>query len=237
MSNRPHQWNKHMFAVIFVVQPKKERWDEYLGLAKQLKPKLEAIDGYIANERFKGVGDGSKLLSLSIWRDEKSVIRWRTHGEHHDVQKKGRFEVFEDYHLRVGEIVSDSDQPPGIAEQRRFDETEVGAAKAVTVTELTPVAGSTTRTSALAADLGLEPAAEDPAKDLIEQEAYESICTPGKFVLLACWRNAQAAQRWQPRASGAIRAFRHRQVRVIRDYGMFERREAPQFYADVRRGP
>ena len=221
-----------MFAVIFVVQPKKERWEEYLALAKQLKPKLEAIDGYIANERFRGLDDDSKLLSLSIWRDEKSVIRWRTHAQHHDVQKKGRFDVFEDYHLRVGEIVSDSDQPAGIGDQRRFDGTEIGAAKAVTVTELTPVDGSTT-TSALAGSLGLGA----DAKDLIEQEAYESIYTPGKLALLAYWRSAQAAQRWQPRASAAIRAFRHRQVRVVRDYGMFDRREAPQFYADVRRGP
>jgi len=222
-----------MFAVIFVVQPKNERWEEYLTLATQLKPKLEAIDGYIANERFKGLGDDSKLLSLSIWRDEKSVIRWRTHAEHHGVQKKGRFEVFEDYHLRVGEIVSDSDRPPDIGDQRRFDETEIGAAKAVTVTELTPVDGSTTTTSVLVGNLGLGP----DAKDLIEQEAYESIYTPGKLVLLAYWRSAQAAQRWQPRASAAIRTLRHRQVRVIRDYGMFDRREAPQFYSDVRRGP
>ena len=32
-----------MFAVIFEVQPKPERWDDYLSLAKELKPKLEAM--------------------------------------------------------------------------------------------------------------------------------------------------------------------------------------------------
>src|SRR6266576_2356358 len=37
----------------------------------------------------------------STWRDEKSVVRWRTEGEHHVVQEKGRFEIFRDYHLRV----------------------------------------------------------------------------------------------------------------------------------------
>ena len=42
-----------MFAVIFEVQPKKERWNDYLDLAKYLKPKLEAIDGFIDNERFE----------------------------------------------------------------------------------------------------------------------------------------------------------------------------------------
>jgi hypothetical protein len=38
------------------------------------------------------------VLSLSTWRDEKALIRWRTLGVHHEVQEKGRFEVFEDYH-------------------------------------------------------------------------------------------------------------------------------------------
>ena len=47
-------------------------------------------------------------LSHSTWRDEKSVVRWRTVGKHHDTQQRGRDEVFQDYHLRVGESVRDS---------------------------------------------------------------------------------------------------------------------------------
>jgi heme-degrading monooxygenase HmoA len=96
-----------MFAVIFEVQPKKERWDEYLELAKKLKPKLEAIEGFIDNERFESKKTQGRVLSLSTWRDEKAVVRWRTHGEHHGVQEKGRFEVFEDYHLRVQPTILD----------------------------------------------------------------------------------------------------------------------------------
>ncbi len=79
-----------MFAVIFEVQPKKERWNDYLDLAKYLKPKLEAIDGFIDNERFESKRTKGRVLSLSTWRDEKAVVRWRTHGEHHGVQEKGR---------------------------------------------------------------------------------------------------------------------------------------------------
>lgn len=30
--------------------------------------------------------------------------------------------------------------------------------------------------------------------------------------------------------------LRHRKVRVVRDYGCFDRREAPQFYEDVIKG-
>ena len=119
-----------MFVVIFEVQPKQERWDDYPALARQLKPKLQAIDGFIDNERFRSRRTEGRLLSLSTWRDEKAVVRWRTHGEHHGVQEKGRFEVFQDYHLRVGEVTADSQPPRGMRLARqRLDETEVGAAK------------------------------------------------------------------------------------------------------------
>jgi len=97
-----------MFAVIFEVQPKKERWDDYLKLAKTLKPELEKIDGFIDNERFGSKRTEGGVLSLSTWRDEKAVIRWRTLGIHHEIQEKGRNEIFEDYHLRVGEITADT---------------------------------------------------------------------------------------------------------------------------------
>src|SRR5260221_12866614 len=130
-----------MFAVIFEVRPKEERFDDYLALAKQLKPKLEAIKGFIDNDRFKSRRSAGLLLSLSTWRDEKAVIRWRTHGEHHGVQEKGRFEIFQDYHLRVGEIVADSEPPQGLAiTQQRFDETAVGGGNAATISERAPAA-------------------------------------------------------------------------------------------------
>src|ERR1041384_4861876 len=89
-----------MFAVIFEVQPKPGKFDAYLDLAKFLKPKLEAIEGFIDNDRLESKRTKGRVLSLSTWADEKAVIRWRTQGEHHGVQEKGRFEVFEDYHLR-----------------------------------------------------------------------------------------------------------------------------------------
>jgi heme-degrading monooxygenase HmoA len=220
-----------MFAVIFEVQPKQERFDDYLALAKQLKPKLEAIDGFIDNERFKSKRDESRLVSLSTWRDEKALIRWRTHGEHHGVQEKGRFEVFEDYHLRVGEIASDSEKPNGQSvRQQRFDETEVGAAKVVTLTEVTPADGSVIAADALAAELGL---ARYP-KGLVAQETFESIITPGKLLLLLSWQDTGAADAFRPATPAGAKSIRHRHVRIIRDYGMFERREAPQYYPSVR---
>jgi heme-degrading monooxygenase HmoA len=117
-----------MFAVIFEVNPKAEQWDTYLGYAKLLRPELEQIDGFIDNERFSSLRRRGWVLSLSTWRDEKAVVRWRTAARHHDVQQKGRADVFSDYHLRVGEIIADNRLPAGQKlREQRFDETQASA--------------------------------------------------------------------------------------------------------------
>ncbi len=223
-----------MFAVIFEVQPKPDKFNEYLDLAKYLKPKIEAIDGFIDNDRFESKRTRGRVLSLSTWADEKAVIRWRTQGDHHGVQEKGRFEVFEDYHLRVGEITADTAPPRGLSvTEQRFDTTEAGVAKVVTVTELEPHEKSALGAKAdqLGAHLGLRAS----TAGLVDQEVFESIYHPGKLLLLAAWRDADAARAWSPTKPDAARSLRHRHVRVIRDYGMFDRREATQFYPEVNR--
>jgi len=221
-----------MFAVIFEVKPRKERKEDYLALAKTLKPELEKIDGFIDNERFASKRTEGLVLSLSTWRDEKAVIRWRTLGIHHEIQAKGRAEIFEDYHLRVGEITADTQIPLGqkLLEQR-FDETGTGPAKVATISELA-ADNKKPASSDLPADLKL------PAigtSGVLDQEVFESIYNPGKLLLLTSWQDATAACAWQPKTP-AGHELRHRQVRIIRDYGMQDRREAPQFYPQVAGG-
>jgi heme-degrading monooxygenase HmoA len=216
-----------MFMVIFEVRPRKKRFDEYLEIAKALRPHIERIDGFIDNERFASKHRDGVILSLSTWRDEKSVIRWRTLAVHHQAQEKGRFEIFEDYHLRVGEVAADTAPPQGHAvREQRLDETEAGAAKVVTISEL-PAKDGKPGSADLASDLDLLHAA-----GLLDHELFESIYNPGKLVLLAEWKDRAAAQAWRPTAI-AGGSPRHRSVRVIRDYGMFDRREATQYYPPV----
>jgi heme-degrading monooxygenase HmoA len=211
-----------MFVVIFEVQPKTERWNDYLETAKLLRPELERIDGFLDNERFRSERTAGRVLSLSSWRDEKALIRWRTQATHHDQgQERGRFEIFQDYHLRVGEVTADTAQAPNVdLTGQRFDATEVGAAPIVTLTEVNPEAGHPDR-------LDLAPGSVD---GLVDHEWFTGITTEGKRVLLASWKDADAARAHAPVGSPGVR---HRQVRVIRDYGMHDRREAPQYFPDV----
>lgn len=96
-----------MIAVIFEVEPKDGHAQRYFDIAAQLKPMLEATDGFLSVERFESLTQPGKFLSLSFWRDEDAVRAWRTHALHRDGQREGREVVFEDYRLRVAAVLRD----------------------------------------------------------------------------------------------------------------------------------
>jgi heme-degrading monooxygenase HmoA len=54
------------------------------------------------------------MLSLSFWRDEAAVARWRSHMQHRATQTAGRSGIFRDYRLRVAAVVRDY----GLTERR-----------------------------------------------------------------------------------------------------------------------
>ncbi len=96
-----------MIAVIFEVWPAEGRAAEYFDLAAELKADLERIDGFVSIERFESLVTKGKYLSLSFWRDEDAVRRWRNLAGHRRAQAKGRGGVFADYRLRVASVVRD----------------------------------------------------------------------------------------------------------------------------------
>lgn len=71
-----------MIAVIFEVVPFVGERHRYLDLAGELRAQLEAADGFLSVERFESLSTRGKLLSLSFWRDEEAVRRWRETEEH-----------------------------------------------------------------------------------------------------------------------------------------------------------
>jgi heme-degrading monooxygenase HmoA len=220
-----------VFSVMFEVHPKPEQWDAYLDYAKMLRPELEQIDGFVDNLRYASIGRDGWILSLSNWRDEKSLVRWRTQKKHHGVQEKGRFEVFLDYHLRVGQITEDSQLPDGceLLEQR-LDETEVGKgtfAVLVSATRETPDQGLQSSEDA-AVWFGLDTGVDD----LAFWDVYEEVLTPGDMILQSAWRDASAAAEFAASVKASA-GPRVRQVRIVRDYSMYDRRETPQYYAEV----
>ncbi len=96
-----------MIAVIFEVVPAPGRKQEYLDIAAGLRPELEQQDGFLSIERFVSLSNEGKVLSLSFWRDEEAVKKWRQFEGHRLAQARGRGGVFADYRLRVASVIRD----------------------------------------------------------------------------------------------------------------------------------
>ncbi len=96
-----------MIAVIFEVQIREGRQDEYLQIAAKLREHLISVDGFISIERFASLSNEGKLCSLSFWRDEASIRQWREFDMHRLAQEKGKNDIFADFRIRVADVVRD----------------------------------------------------------------------------------------------------------------------------------
>ena len=222
-----------MFSVLFEVHPKPDQWDAYLNYAKMLRPELEAVEGFVDNIRYRSLTREGWILSLSNWRDEKSVVRWRTRMRHHEVQERGRGDVLSDYHLRVGQVTQDTRIPEGCTlQEQRLDETEVGEGTTVTLIDAKrPAEWKETNNPADCAEwLGL-----GPFTGFVSWDIFDAVLTPGDLILMLTWRDNGMAEDFESSA-GLPGGARLRGVRVVRDYGMYDRREAPQYYPDAANG-
>src|ERR1700761_222294 len=213
-----------MFSVVFEVHPRPEQWEAYLGNAKMLRPELEKVEGFVDNIRYKSLTREGWILSLSGWRDEKSVVGWRTKMRHHQVQEKGRSEILLDYHLRGGQITQDTRIPAGCElKEQRLDETEVGLGTTLTLLDAHQPDGlKDSSAEEKARYLGLPQTAEG----MLEWDVFDAVLTPGELILLASWKSDAAGRAFEKSVKKPGDG-RYRRVRVVRDYGMFDRREAP----------
>lgn len=96
-----------MIAVIFEVQIKEGKQEEYLQIAAQLREHLVNVKGFISIERFASLSTEGKICSLSFWENEASIKQWREFDMHRLAQEKGKAEVFADFRIRVAEVVRD----------------------------------------------------------------------------------------------------------------------------------
>ncbi|MFM7346664.1 MAG: antibiotic biosynthesis monooxygenase family protein [Tagaea sp.] len=105
--------------------------------------------------------------------------------------------------------------------------------------EVIPAEGHKDDYLALAAELKADLEASD---GFVSVERFQSLTNPGKMLSLSFWRDEAAIQAWRNRdahraaqaagRAGVFADYRLRVASVIRDYGMFERAQAP---ADSRR--
>lgn len=100
-----------MIVVVFEVTVKPEVGPRYFDLAAELRPELEKIDGFLSVERFQSLVTDNKYVSLSFWRDEDAVKRWRDHAGHGLAQALGKSEIFMDSNMDVDPVVDAPSTP------------------------------------------------------------------------------------------------------------------------------
>ena len=131
------------------------------------------------------------ILSLSGWRDEKSVVRWRTN-RHHMVQEKGRSEILLDYHLRVGQVTGTQASPriargaaAGRDRSRRRHDGDADRRRG--------------RSNGGKASRGCAPnfSALIRTRAGCGWDVFDAVLTPGDLILLLSWRDKEAAEAFE----------------------------------------
>ena len=90
-----------MITVIFEVTLNEGMKETYLKMAASLSDELKMQDGFISLERFVSIESENKMLSLQLWKDEASIIKWRENKKHKKIMLAGYKKVFKDYSLTV----------------------------------------------------------------------------------------------------------------------------------------
>lgn len=205
-----------MIGLFFEVQTKPGHRQQYLDLAASLKPELEALGGCLYIERFRSLSRENLLLSHQIWQDEGALTAWQAHAHHHDVQTIGRAKVFSDYRIRVAQVIHEA-RPgrPVWRPERRTPYNDPTRRKP------TYILSAESKHAAL------------PTETEWRREAFASVYREEHFAHLFDLPDEQAGIAFGPRlfADPTVQYFRI--FEVMRDYGMYERGEAPQYYPPV----
>jgi heme-degrading monooxygenase HmoA len=207
-----------MISLFFEVQIKEGQVDRYLDLAASLKPSLDAMGGCVFIDRFRSLSRKNLVLSYQIWRDEGSMVAWRVDPKHHTVQEAGREKVFDDYRIRISQVLHE--ERPGKPAWRpgRLSPYNDPARRPPT---FAAVSESRTR--------------ELPIETSWRREAFESVYRPGIFAHLVDVPTSDAGIDFGRKLFADPTTEYFRVIEVMRDYGMFDRAEAPQYYPPVAR--
>ena len=206
-----------MIGLFFEVQTRPGHRDQYLDLAASLKPALEAMGGCLFIDRFRSLTRENLLLSYQIWRDEGALTAWRAHAYHHEVQTIGREEVFSDYRIRVAQVIHEARPGQPVWQPERRTPYNDPARRSPTY-----VLAVESKNATL------------PVETEWRRDAFASVYRDGHFAHLIDLPDHQSGVEFGPRLFADSTTEYFRIFEVMRDYGMYERTEAPQYYPPVK---
>ena len=198
-----------MLALFFEVLPKPGHEDHYFRHVGKLRPILSEHPGMTWLDRFKSLSRKQVILSHQLWEDDAAIVRWRQDEQHQRSQRAGRYKHFEDYRIRIAELFLRVEQG------RPIEQLQTGAG----TTGSYIVAGHSNGNVMEGFD-----------------ESFASVSIDGEYVGLSSVAKETDASCLVKQMSNDKCMNWGFAAQVIRDYGMFERDQAPQDYPPVGSG-
>ncbi|EME77897.1 uncharacterized protein MYCFIDRAFT_200286 [Pseudocercospora fijiensis CIRAD86] len=189
----------------------------------KLRPPLQDHSGFISENGYTSPSNEKQHLVLAKFTSPEAARNWRTHPDHLRIQHKSRQGVFEDYRVRSGAVVEPSeyytaDDPTTTTSKRgRY---LIVYEEHISVREQ-PGLRSHIETALLVAASGIFDEAFDITPYANDQTVVWLISFATKKAAVKC-RASQAYGNVQKGAEEMTHL-----VRVERDYGRFDRKEAP----------
>ncbi|MCH8466936.1 MAG: antibiotic biosynthesis monooxygenase [Roseinatronobacter sp.] len=191
-----------MHALFFEVRPKQGHLRHYFEHVDILKPVLAQHAGLIFLDRYASLADRDVLLSHQFWENDAAIAAWRKDSLHRRSQTAGRSVHFEDYRIRVAE---------------RVLHVRAGQDMPQAVPDMTPSAN----TRYVVAAYG--------NRELQHPDftGFQSVNTAASYIALAEAQTIQGASALIAAIAPSPGFAEAYAFRVLRDYGMHDRAEAP----------
>lgn len=189
-----------MDALFFEVRPYEGHLERYFEHVATLRPVLARHKGLVFLDRYASLTEPDLLLSHQLWEDENAIIAWRTDATHRKSQAAGRQVHFADYRIRVGTRVQH-----WRADARGFSAAEPSESDVPHVLALYG-------TKAMASS---------------DFASFESVNHQGRFVALMTLKGYGEAFVMLNEHKGAEGLEEAAIYGIRRDYGQFDRAQAP----------
>ena len=193
-----------MQALMFEVKPKENHEQHYFDRAAALRPRLELNGGILFIDRYKSLDRAGIVLSHSHWRIDEA---------HHKTQSAGLNIHFEDYRIRISHVL-------------RY---KAGAGPATTWTADGTYKAASASTSRYLAIIGTEGRPSDNTG-----EGFQSVNVEERFLTIVEPVSEEDGRDLIAKAETSRHVTSTLLSIVSRDYGMYDREEAPQYFPPVR---
>lgn len=198
-----------MQALLFEVEPRAGHEDHYFDHAARLRPLLDAHTGLLFIDRYRSLVRPNIILSHSHWQDEASIAKWRCDAQHRKSQVAGRNTHFQDYRIRIFRVLEN------------YRENE----------RITTFTGDVANGDiGSGADRFLTIVATKGAPFPDGGEGFVSVNSEDMYLNVNVADSQAEGSALVLKASQTPNVTNAMSTLVSRDYGMFRRDEAPQFF-------